>query len=369
MKKELVSDKQVVSMIVLFIAGSTLMFDAGQGAREDIWLAIILAFIGGLLISLVYGRILTLFPGKNLFQICMVVFGRWIGSVLCFLYAFFGFFLATLVLFDYAEFMTIAGLSDTPKIISMISLMLLVLWIMKEGIITLGRWCEFFVAFILIVILFKIPLFIPILDVDNLRPFLYNGVSPVLGAAKDTFTFPFAETVTFMCIFGEFKNEKSPYSIYRKGLFIGFGVVFVTSVMHALAIGPDEMLRAYFPPYKAFRLISYWHVVTRLEIVIAVGFVIGGFVKITVCLTVCCKGISEITSLKNYKLLVVPIGILCIVITYSNFPGIIELKEWTLAVWSSWAVSFEVFMPVIILIASEIKVRRDRKKKIRGVCV
>ena len=358
MNKELISDKQGISMIVLFISGSTLMFDAAQAAKEDIWLAIILAFIAALIVSLIYGRILILFPGKNLFQICILIFGKWIGSVFCFIYVFFSIYLASLVLYDYAEFMTIIGLSATPRMVSMLFLIFLVMWIMKEGICSFGRWCEFFSVVVFILIFITIPLFIPHINLNNVRPFLYKGISQVLRPAVDTFTFPFAETVLFMGLFSGFKNEKSPYRIYRIALSIGAVLIFVSSVTHMLVLGPEEMVRLVFPPYTAYQLIDIAGFLTRIEIIIAAGFLIGGFVKITVCLLVSCKGICEMLSVNNYKIIVTPICIITTITAATNFKSVMELFEYTAGIWSGFALFYQVVMPVIILIGAEIKVRK-----------
>jgi len=362
MRRDTITDKQVISIIVLFIGGSTLMFDTAQAAKQDIWLAIILAFIGGIIISTIYGRILNLFPNKDLFNICIIIFGKWVGGVLCLLYAFFAIYLASLVINDFAEFMGIIALSETPKVVSMVAFMVLILWMMKEGIVTLGRWCEFFIVIAFVLIFMSFPLFIPHIDINNLRPFLYKGVSPVLDAALSALTFPFLETVLFMGIFSSFKNEKSPYSIYRRGLTIGGVIVFTSAVIHMLVLGPEDMLRLYFPPYTAFRLIDIKGALTRIEIIIATGFLIGGFVKITVCLIVCCKGISEAFSVSSYKIIATSICILTIIMGMSNFHSVMELVEWTQAAWIWWASFFEFILPVIILAGAEIKVRRGKKR-------
>lgn len=362
MNKELITDKQAISVMVLFISGSTLMFDTAQAAGEDMWLAIILALIAVLIFSVVYGRILTLFPGKNLFQICIAVFGKWMGRVFCLLYVFFSLHLASLVLVDYAEFMAIIALNGTPKIVSMICIMLLVLWILKEGIITLGRWCEFFAVVTFIIVFISVLLFIPHMDINNVRPFLHKGISPVMSVALDSFSFPFAETVIFMGVFSSFKNEKSSYRIYRKGLAIGAVLVFVSSVTHMLVLGPEEMKRLYFPPYTAFRIIDIKNFFTRIEIIIAVGFLIGGFIKIAVCLLICGKGICEIVNIGRYKIIITPICILTIIIATSDFSSIMELLEWDITVWKWWAMFYQIILPIIILIFAEIEVRKGRKR-------
>lgn len=362
MNESLITDKQAIGIIVLFISGSTLMFGTAKAANEDIWLAIILSFLAGLLISMVYCKILTLFPGKNLFSICMLVFGKVIGSIFCFLYVFFSIHLASLVLVDYAEFMAIIALNNTPKLMSMLCIMFLILWVMKEGVVSFGMCCEFFVVVTFVMVFITFLLFIPYVDLNNLRPFLYKGVAPVLDATLDTFTFPFAETVLFMSIFSSFKIEKYPYRIYRIGLSIGALIIFISSVMYMLVLGAEEMLRLHFPPYTAFRIADIRNLFTRIEIVIGAGFLIGGFVKIVVCLLTCCKGICEMFSVSDYKIIVTPICILTIIMAMSDFNSIVELLEWDIDIWTWWALLYQVILPVIILIGSKIKVKRGCEK-------
>lgn len=361
MNKESITDKQAISMVALFICGSTFMFDTAQAAKEDIWFALILAVLAAFVMVRVYGRILFLFPNKDIFDICIHIFGKWIGRLLCILYAFFGIHLASLVLYDYAQFMGIVALSETPEIISMICIMFLIVWMMKEGIVVLGRWCEFFIVIILFLVFITMPLFIPNMDINNLRPFLKSGMSPILDGAIASFTFPFAEPVIFLGVLDVLKERKSPYKVYSIGLALGALIVCSSAIDHMLVLGPDQMRRTYFPPYYAYQLINIKNFITRLEIVIAAGFLIGGLVKITVCLLACCKGICKICSQTDYKTIVTPVGIITIIMAAANHSSIMDLLEWTISIWRWYAIFFQIILPIIILIAAEVKTRRGKK--------
>lgn len=45
MNKEVISDKQGINLVILFIMGSTLVIGTGAEAGKDSWLAIIIAII------------------------------------------------------------------------------------------------------------------------------------------------------------------------------------------------------------------------------------------------------------------------------------------------------------------------------------
>jgi len=357
MDKEKITDKQGISTLVLFICGSTLIFDTAVTAKEDIWLAIIIAFICSFVIVMLYGRVLSLFPGKDIFDILIIVFGKVIGKFLCLLYVFFGIHLASLVLYNFEEFITVLALSSTPAMVPLVISMLLTIWIIKGGIKVLGNWCEFFVVIIIVLIFVTLPFFIPISKIDNLKPFLYNGFKPVLEAALVTISFPFTETVLFMGLGASLANKKSPYKIYGFGLAIAALIIFSSSVVHMMVIGGEQMTRSFFPSYRAYKLINIKEAFTRIEIVIGAALIIGGFVKITVCLIAACRGICKIFSIDNYKITVTPICIIATIMATSNFTGVIELVEWDNTIWLWYAIFFEVVLFLVAFIGIEIKVR------------
>jgi len=361
MDKEKITDKQGISTLVLFICGSSLIFDSAVTAKEDIWIAIIIAFICAFGMVMLYARVLSLFPGKDIFDILIIVFGKVIGKFLCLLYVFFGIHLASLVLYNFEEFITVIALTNTPAIVPLIITMLLIIWIMKSGIKVLGSWSEFFVVIIVVLIFSTLPFFVPIAKTENLKPMLYHGIQPVIDGALLAFTFPLTETVLFMGLGSALVNKKSPYKVYALGLAFGALIIFFSSVIHLMVLGGEQMSRAFFPPYRAYKLINIKDYFTRIEIVIGAALIIGGFVKTTVCLLTACRGVCKVFSMDNYKIIVTPICIIATIMATSNFTGVVELLEWDNTIWVWYAIFFEVVLFFIIFIGAEIKVRKRKR--------
>lgn len=361
MKKEVISDKQAISIMILFITGSSVVLGTAGEAKGDLWLAIVISLICALIIALVYGRILSLFPEKDFFSIVLYTFGEVFGSVICIGYIWFSFHLAALVLVNFLYFIETVGLNLTPEIVISISIMFLVVWAVKEGIEVLGRWSSLFSIVLFCLVYFTIPFLIPMMDTRNLRPFLYNGIKPVLNATLSTFTFPFAETVMFLGILTSLKCKKSYYKVYTLGILLGGAIIFSTAISEMLVLGPNRYVAYNFPAYAAVRMINIEEVITRMEIIVSAVFLIGGFVKISVCALVCCKGISRLFSFEDYRFLVTPIGILIIITAISSYSSIMEMSEWIKETWNYYALLFQVALPIIILIGGEIKVRHKDK--------
>jgi len=189
MDREVISDKQGIMLLILFITGSTLVLPTAVEAGRDLWLAILLAVTAAGVAVFIYARILYLFPTKDLFDITQELFGRFLGKLLVLIYTWFAFHLCVLVLRNFGDFISIVGLEGTPMIVPMAVTGTLCIWGVKEGIEVLGRWAEFFLPITALLMLTAILLLIPNMKIDYLLPILYDGIKPVLKGGYAVFTF------------------------------------------------------------------------------------------------------------------------------------------------------------------------------------
>ena len=81
MKNEVISERQATIIIILFIIGSTFLTGSGGQAKQDAWIAIIIAMTWSIILLLMFSRILSLYPGKDLFDILEIVMGKFIGKI------------------------------------------------------------------------------------------------------------------------------------------------------------------------------------------------------------------------------------------------------------------------------------------------
>ncbi|MCK4258321.1 MAG: endospore germination permease [Halanaerobiales bacterium] len=362
MKREVISDRQGIYLITLFIMGSTLILGTAAQAEKDIWLAILLAMVFAFPTLSMYARLHALFPGKDLYDILEFVFGRYLGKIISFVYIWFAFHLGTLVLRNFGEFLTTVGLLDTPTALLYVIMILLCLWAVKEGIEVLGRWGEFFIKIIIPLILLTIILGIPDMTINNIRPVFYNGIKPILDGAFSTYTFPLAETVIFMMVLSPLKEENSSYKIYWVGLLIGGFIIFISAFFEILVLGVNLYSESYFPAYIAVSRINIGDFLQRMEIIVSITFLIGGFIKISICLLAASKGIGKVFGFDDYRILATPVALLMVNLAYFIYDSIMEMTEWTFKIWNMYAFPFQVILPILILIAAEIKVRRKRRE-------
>jgi spore germination protein KB len=367
LKKEVISDKQGITMVILFILGSSLILGTSLEAKRDAWIAILMAIAAAVPVYYIYARLISLFPGYDLFDILSIVFGKIGGKIISLLFIWYAFHLGSLVLRNFGEFITEVSLDRTPMIVLIVLLSILCIWGVKEGIELMGRWGEFFLLFVIISILATTLLLIPKYNINRILPVLYNGFGPVLRGGFSSFSFPFAEVVVFLMAFCTLKRKTSSYKIYFWGLAFGGLIIFTGAFRNILVLGDFVMTDTYFPSYLAARRINVGNFVQRLEILIAIVFLLTGFIKICICLLAVSKGIAKFTGLDDYRFIVTPTGLLMANLSYLVYKSTMEMEEWALMVYPYYAFPFQVILPLIILIAAEIRMRSPKfKKRLKG---
>lgn len=352
-------------MMSTFILGSTLVLGAGAEAKQDVWLAIFLAMLITVPIYLVYARLLSDFPGAGLYEILITIFGTIFGRIMALPFIWFSFHIGALVIRNFTEFIELVSLPETPQFIIAICMAVLCIWAVREGIEVIGRWTSIMFPIILIAIFVVTFLFANILDFKNLKPVLYDGFRPVADTAFSVFAFPFAEVVVFTTILGKLRPGGSPYKVLLNSLWIGGAIILLVSVRSLLALGVANISILHFSSYASVRLINIGNFLQRIEVSVTMVFFFAGFVKVCACLYAAGTGVAEVLNIQSYRSMVAPIGLLMMVLSVIVYQNTNEMFEWAMKIYKYYAFPFEVALPVLILIAAEIKIFLKKRKNMR----
>ncbi|SHJ49448.1 GerAB/ArcD/ProY family transporter [Paramaledivibacter caminithermalis] len=360
MKKEVVSDKQGIALIVLFIVGSSSIFAQGIEAKKDLWLAFILGVIMVLPMLGIFARLHYIFPGKDLFYIIEACFGKLIGKIMIMLYIWFVYFMASDILVNYGQFINIVSFEKTPQIVVIGFLGILCIWAIKEGIENLGRISVVFMFIVIFTILILILFLIPKMEINNLRPVFSQGFKPILDGAFSVFTFPLIQIVVFTMAFSNFKKKKSSYRIYIIGLLIGASYLALLSITNILVLGVNTTITTVYPSHATLSKINIANTLQRIEVVVITIFILGGFIKISILLLCACKGVSKLFKFRDYRFIIIPISLLTINLSYFQYESVMYYFEFNRDIWPYYNFPFQVIFPIAIWIVAEIKKRKLR---------
>jgi spore germination protein KB len=361
LEKEVISQKQAIIIMSTFIIGSTAILGIGTHAKQDIWIATIIAMVMTSLIFAVYGRISSLFPGKSIYEILDLLFGKVFGKVFLLFFVFYSFTLGALVIRDFGEFVKIASLPETPLCIFAFFAVVLIIWAVREGIELLGRFLAIFFPIYVFMISIVTLLSIPLFDFSNLKPVLYDGLNPVLTDSFGIFTFPFAEVVVFLCLMGSLRKNSSVYKVYYNSLLISGTLLIIIALRSILVLGMPGRLIQNFPPYASTRIIRIGAFLQRIEASIAIIFMLSGFTKTTVCLYATTKGIAHLFNIKGYRKLAAPLGILTALYSLIMYEDAAKMFEWTSKIYPYYAIPHQIIFPTLAWIVAEVKTRTSKK--------
>lgn len=358
LNKEVISDIQGICLIILFISGSSLALPTGSAAGSDLWLAILTALLLAIPLYMVYARLLSLYPGKDIFDILEDVFGQFFGKVLGLIFIWFTFHLAVLILRDQGEFLITLSLPETPLIIPIIVVTFLCIWAVKSGIETIGRWAKLFVVLNAPIPTIVILLLIPQMEITNIMPMLYDGMKPFLQGTLDALVFPFGDAVVFTMVFFALRSKTSTKSVFIKGLILGGILIAGVSLAEILVLGEDLYLSTYYPNHNVASKVSVGDLLQRLEVITVVATLTSFFLKLSVCLLAISNGVSKILGFKDYRLFVVPIALLMCNFSYFIFDSTIHKFRWLSEMTTYYFFPYQIILPIIILIFAEIKKRK-----------
>jgi spore germination protein KB len=363
LNKETISNMQGIKLMVLFIFGSTLIMGTGGEAGRDMWISITAAVILSIPLYLVFSRILSLFPGRDLFEILELNFGKFFGKLVGLLYIWFTFHLGALVLRNFGEFISTVALPETPALVPVIMFGLLCMWGAKAGIETMAKCAEYFIIFVMVLVVLFSLLVIPSMDIDNLLPIMGNGVGKALSGVLSSITFPFGEAVVFMMIFSALPHKNSASKVYIPALLWSGSVIIFLAFRNIMVLGPLTIKAVYFPAYSVISRVNIGNFLQRMEIAVTIVFILSGFIKITVCILAATKGVARVLGFDDYRILVTPMGLLMVNLARIIYKDIMEMFDWAFKVWPFYAFPFQVIFPILIWIFIELKQKAKNKPK------
>ena len=366
MRKENITDKEAICILIIFTIGSTLILGIAGEAKNDRWISGIVGLLLAAPVILIYARIQTIFQGYDLFDILIMLMGKIFGRLVAILFIWYAFHLGTLVIRNFGEFVNVVVMPETPMFILMLTIGVVAIMAVKLGIEVIGRTCAYLLPILIFIIIIVQFLGIPEMKINHIKPFLSSTITSILGGGFSSFAFPFAESVIFLGVFFTLKTKKSPYRVYFYGVPLAALIIIATTFRNILILGPLGT-SLYFPSHVAVSRISIGDFLQRIEVTVAFVFAVAALIKISICLFVAAKGLSKICNLHDYRSITIQLGLLMVYFAQFIYKDIMTMSEWAFKVYPFYALPFQAILPVFIWIMAEIKKNKiTAQKQIAG---
>ena len=200
------------------------------------------------------------------------------------------------------------------------------------------------------------------MDFTNVKPVLEDGITSVFAPAFVIFSLPFAETVLFIFVLSSLKKPANTSKVYIISLGIALVTFLLVTFRNIFILDSLTAVHA-FPSFSAIKIVSIGTLIQRIEVTVAVVFVLVGIVKFSICLFVASKGIAKILNFDSYRSITAPIAFITLVLSSILYASFNEMVEW-LEVYPYYASLFQVVIPIIMLLYFEVL---NRKKKMNQI--
>lgn len=355
-----ITGKQMQSLIILFLLGSSLVVGTPTKAKQDSWICISLAFVMALPMIFIYSRILKKYPGENFFDIVIKVFGKILGKIVCCLYVWYALHLGALVFRNFTEFMHVLALPETPSVIILCCGILICFWTVISGAKNIGSIAKAVLPVLVFFVILAILLSLKDMNINNIKPMFHTDAGQLLSCSYSVFSFPFAEAIVILPIFSYLVPKERSKKLFLKGFSISLLLLLAVNLRNLFLLGNAYMKVPYFISYQAVSAVSIGEFFTRFEAMVGANSFLAGFVKVSICLFSASSGLAKICSMKDYKPMTAPCGLILIILSTVMYKNAEEMFNW-LDIYTIYAVPFQVIIPIILWITIEIKAKREKQ--------
>ena len=329
----------------ILVASSTIATAAGR----DAWLSGPVTIASGLVMMWVYCYLGTRFEGLTLIGMLRKVFGKWLGTIVSGGY-FVYFFVTAYGIPWYIGGFGSSVMPETPVLIPQTVFIAVIIVGLFYGIETVARASEVFITVFTVLFLGFVLLVLPNAKVDYILPVLENGISPVLKGSIFLSAFVSIQNITVLMIYPiAVKDKKAGKKAVFKGFLWANAIVSVNIFIAILVLGHGIVADSAFATILLAREINVMAVLTRMEYVVSVVWLLSEFVIGFLYFYATTMSASEIIGLKDHRKIILPFGLIMLVISLIDNPGTIEHADYILGGYVPLAILFGFIVPVIML--------------------
>ncbi|MRN53473.1 GerAB/ArcD/ProY family transporter [Paenibacillus monticola] len=319
MRKELISANQLFAMIILFEMGTALVVPIGLESGHAVWISILLALPGGVLLYLIYSYLYQQYPNMIISGYTQRILGRFLGWPLSLLYIPIFMYNGSRNLREAGDLLIASSYDQTPIFIINAMMITAVIYVLNKGLEVFSRTAEIYLLIILgmgLICCFVV-IAAGLVEFENLFPIHAKDWRDALTSAYPSiWTFPYGELVCFTTILPHINKFRVAQrtgiaAIILSGLLLSF-----THAIEISVLGTNIYARATFPLFTTITLVNLANFIQRLDALVILTLIIGVFFKMTIYCYAAMTVTADLFKVKDARKLAVPIGI---VVLFSSF--------------------------------------------------
>lgn len=363
MNRQQISEKELLFLLTGFVIGTSVVLippSVVAEARQDAWLALLMAALPSIILVKILFSLQKMFPGESLIQYSILILGYPLGKILGGIFLWYTVHLSSSVLRVAGDFVQLLILPTTPMIVIHLVIIIIIIYSIKSGLEVFSRASTFLMPFPLFFFLLISILVFSKSDFSRFLPFMENGLPPMLLGASKAMSIPFGQLIVFSMILFQVKKIKHTERFAITGLLIGLIFLDINIFRSVAVVGVESSIRYFYPTIETVREAPSGNI---LEAIIVVNWFIFMFVKLSICLYVSTLGISQWIGVKDYRIIATPVGVLVVPLSILIYANSAEESFFLSKIWPYYAIPFEYCIPLLLWLAAKIKSRINSSKR------
>lgn len=352
---ERISSIQLIFLIIGLIECETLTAAFISGiTKQNTWIVWLIGFVIILFMLFIYTSLNTKFPRKNLVEINDLVYGCFLGKIVSTLYIFYFLYIVSANFRFIADFFSTYLFPEVDITVFAIGVSIVSMYALKKGLEVIARSATVIAILAMFVDVIITILTLKYFNLSNFFPIFQINLKELVQGINLMVSIPIGEVMVFLMIFPCVNDIKQVKKSAFLGCTIG-NIFFLMIILRNISVlGNIDSIHV-LPSYQVAKLINIGGIITRMEVLIAIILLFNEFLKICIFYYATVESTAQIFKLKDYKILVIPIGIISVVFSISMFSSAVEHLNYASSIHPIYTLLFIIIFPIISFIIASIK--------------
>ncbi|MDF2865748.1 MAG: gerKB4 [Clostridia bacterium] len=352
-----ISVKQSMIFIIIIFCAPAIRYIplfTAQQAKQAAWISPLIAIVFEIIYMLVWTGFIKRYASKSYIDIIKDTVGKLLGNIICIMYFLWITFLLSYNVRMYSERIVTTAMPGVSIFIVLGAMLLIVGYIVKNGIITLAKMAElFFIALSLIFIVYNV-LILPKVELQNIFPITYKDAFPIFKANFGIIAI-FAYNILIFIFNDKIEHNGDFKKLSMKTIIILSIISFLVIIIPLSVFGWSILVKMPIPYINTMTEISLFDVIERIESGIIMFWIISDFVLIATFIYTAMHIIRLSFKLSNVRAIsiiyIIGIFFLSIILARST----IELSVLSLNILTPMNIIMGYFIPIFIYIIAKIR--------------
>lgn len=269
----------------------------------DAWITLLLGGILIIPVVLLMVKLCQQFPGQTVFQFAGKIVGTLPGRILCMLLVLYFIIIAGFEIRSLAEVTLFFLLEGTPMWAVVLPFIWVGTYLVCGGINSIARVYQVVFPITILVLVISYAVSLRLFDINNLRPVMGSGISPVLAGLKSSIlVFTGCEVTLSLVAF--MQHPRQAVKAMLGGIAIPFVLYFLTIIMVIGGISIDSTITSTWPTLdlvRSFEITGFF--IERLEFPLMVIWLMQMFCNFSSFFFQASLGISQLFKLSFHPVI------------------------------------------------------------------